>query len=621
MNNKFKDYYINYDQLNIYDVDYRFIYYFSQIATSKSGVGTRDNPYHVAVSHLNVGNGGGKTCNLLSGGEYLLRLAVSGDGHYRDLIGMGMHATKINFSLISDNFTHIRFKDLTLNALDLVSATQAITYRFDNCVIESGFNKTVTNATRCIVKIQSSIVGTRGTNNTFSNTVIQTLLFTNLSIVNNCDVVVSQADLTSYNTSYKGFDSCRFKIGSELGFTPLIGNTEATLRADFVSRCEAQGLTVPSVTDYDVTNKVGRWVFDNGSTIDGAIIKGSIFHLFEERLFIILGHTINRIERIPITLSKNIPASISTTNPNSGLLVGENSLQLPANVDITDAASGYIESNVMWLGGKNKINEVGIFGNLPMYLGVTSDGTRDIGSTPVTVIRAGWVYLVRSSDKQFASITYNGSTYSTSLTTRNNTFIGVAGVASFAVVSGNVQVFEVLDLARAQTVKMRVVNDLPDGLITSGNLQADYWYFVAPNNLNDTSGTVTYNNVVYPCFGSFLVTSATLTFAITGNCHLRRCWNKNYAESDATDKAFWTNRQKPLWCDVVPNDTRCLMQNNHDFANEMKRGADGNYLTSGHNDFYALAGGDGGVIVPSFTIHGSFVQYRIDISTLNPIRI
>jgi hypothetical protein len=104
---------------------------------------------------------------------------------------------------------------------------------------------------------------------------------------------------------------------------------------------------------------------------------------------------------------------------------------------------------------------------------------------------------------------------------------------------------------------------------------------------------------------------------VSGNIHLRRCWNENYNSNDAQDKAFWLNEQKPKWINVNPDDLYCLMKSNNENELEMQADNNGLYITTGHPDFYDMVLGAGGIAVPKYPIKGAYIQIRIPMSTLN----
>lgn len=620
-NYKWRDKYYNASSLVVKVGLYDIVAYYSHLA-SKKGNGSKSNPYDVTTYRVLAANNQ-TTCLVLSGGVYDPTFGMLNNGNCPiDLVGSGMDETIINpyfkGTVTGYAASMLRFNQLTMGRLTLTHAQNGL-YFFD-CRLLDVYTNVIGSAYRSIIEGR---IANAGLNNTFKNAVASSLAITNLSVLYKCNIQISQSDLSaSYANYYLGFDNCNFKIGNETEYTPLVGTDEGSYRANFVLRCTNAGLNPPPVTDYNVTKRVGRWIFDNGSTIEGAIIKDSIFHQHEQRLYVTLGHTTNRLEQIKITTAKNVISSISSSYA-SNLAVTDNSIQLPTNTDVTNNVSGYVDSGVIWLGGKSKLNMLKIFQNLRTDLGVDFDSTRDINLTPVTEIKEGSFYLVRSTNSGLAEITYSNVDYSSALATLNNIFVGVAGKTAFAVKTGSPVVYEVADLARSRTVKMRIVDAIPTLQITSGSLQTNYWYLVAPTSTSDTSGSITYKGVVYPCYASFLVDSSDLTFTRSGvNVHLRRCWQKDYnQDTEVTDKAFWTNIQKPKWCDVDPIDPRCLMKNNYDFADEMQIATDGNYLTSGHADFYNYVSGENGLLTPAYSIHGAFMQLRIELSTLNPVKI
>lgn len=488
-----------------------------------------------------------------------------------------------------------------------------------NCKLSKFFENDSGTYSHCIMEFPSQRSQKRCSLNNLS--VIYDAGYSNLNAIANSDVILNQDKINTFRNNYLGFDSCRFRLGNEQEYTELTGNTEQELRDNFVARCTAQNILVPDITEYGETLKLGRWVFSKNSTIEGQVVKDSIIDRFQKRRAIKLGYSDNVIENIPISVEKTSAHSISVDNVDNNLVIENGSIHFDSETSITDKKECVVDSKIIWLGGKQRISSIDIMNNLPMNYGVMIDNTLSLSDNPVlsTAIESNKNYLIRSANNDRATITYNGKTYTSSLSEKNNIFRGIDGQESFADISGNAQVFEALDYAVQQTIQMRIVDNLPAQKITSGSLQTGYWYYIAPDDLSDASGTIEYNGDNYPCYSSFIATD-TSSIAVNGACHLRRCWHKDFDfDSEATDKAFWQEIQKPKWIDIVPNDLRCLKKNNSEYTIEMAMDSNGEYITSGHPDFYSLITGESGIPTPSFNITGSFMQLRLVISTLNPM--
>lgn len=447
------------------------------------------------------------------------------------------------------------------------------------------------------------------------------IIRTGQALIIDTAIRIDQNMLTNNYTYYTAFNNCKFLIGSETSATALVGNTADELRANFVSRSEAQGLTVPMVTEYESTVLVGRWVFSKTSIVgEYDTLHDSEIDRFAKQRGIYFGHTNQTIDQIPITTTLNIPASFSTQTPVKDALVQDNSIGLLAGSDITTRLEAYADSKIIWLGGLRKLTTLSLTHNLPTNAGVAPDSVLGLAkvATPSGSIESGVHYIIRSGDDGLSAVKYNNVEYSSSLITRNNVFLGVNGVNTFTATQGNPQVYQVLDFANHHSFQIRLMREIPFGNITSGNLQAGYWYFVEPDNLNDASGSVTYKGIVRPAFDSFLVDNSDTAFTINGSCHLRRCWKQDFDyNNEFVDAEFWTDRQKPYYFDVVSDDLRCLLKNHSSASVELQKDANGLYIGSGHPEFYNSVNGANGIKLPAYDIVGSFLQIRIPITTLN----
>ncbi|MDH6355480.1 hypothetical protein M2132_001823 [Dysgonomonas sp. PH5-45] len=651
-------------------------------------------------------------------GEYncLLTHTASGNGNNLGVYGQGKELTTLSLVKTKDwqmpYFSDMRIKSLSGNS------TYGNTFR--NCIFDKNYTSWYVNgmliATNCIFYTLSLA----GTSQTFVQSTCVDVTYTNVynvhscALFSKCNIVIPDSTFLNNNNVknyYEAFNNCKFQIGTEPEATLLVGNTADEVRQNFVDRCTAQGFTVPAYTEYGGTNvPMGRWIFSNNSIAgDYDVIEGSDIDAFAKQRGIYFGYSSQTVKPIAISADGTAAASFNADSPKENISLSDNSITLDGDTTIRN--EGYIDSNIIWLGGLRKLNMLNISHNLPVDSGVAVDSTFAFGhkldkidgvneslnqpfdgitvavpvqmsttATPEAIVfckgmfagqntfaaKVGdtyynnWVgrdnyadgngkpltdrlfvhndqkyywdgskmieantsiepdtmYIVRSDDNNEATVTYNGTAYSSSLATRNNVFMGVSGVESFTP-SSNAVILPVRDVINYQTVQLRIVESIPGDKITSGSLSSGYWYFVTPDSMGDTSGTVTYNGKTYPCLSSFLATDTT-AFTINGACHLRRCWNQDFDFGMETqDVEFWADKQKPYWVDINPDDLRCMHKNNSPSVNEMKTDDKGNYIASGHPLFYPELTGVNGIKSPAFGIMGAFMQIRIIISTLN----
>ena len=579
--------------------------------------------------------------NILANGVYQPFSANSGDNAY--CVGNGMFSTFLkawesrngtrgSTSFISDMTIEQALFDGTNG-----SAGARIVYfyncRFLNSIkfppVDNPGGAQILNFRNCIFEGSDSwnqyVFQNPGYfNNSYINSEDVNVL-TSLSLYENCNITIDSVNkLTTYLNTYIAFSDCKFKIGNESGWKALNGTTETNLRADFLARCVAQGWVAPVGTEFGDTNiPMYRWVFANGASKNGIPILNGIIHVFETRRFITFGYEAKR-EGFIISTDKTMKDSINPGNPNLGLQFGSNSLSLPATTDITNRVTSYATSGIKWLGGKMKVTDLNIIHNMPVDFGVMIDNTSTIDFTPIASgnIQAGELYLVRSSDKKYAAITYNGVGYNTALTNNVQVFRGVTGITAFAVASGNPVIYKLTDFVQHQTLEVRIVNRIPSGNIVAGTaLTSGYWYLVEHDaDQSNTTDYVTYGGANYKV-GSSFIASGTASFTKSGNVHLRRCWKDTFDFATETlDKTFWQNEQKPKWCKIVLGDKpRCLMNGNSNKQNEMKTDANGDYITTGNPEFYQSENGEGGIAIPTFPIQGTYLQMRITVTTINPI--
>lgn len=615
--NRWKDKYYNLEGTAIPESSLKFFC----STGARNGDGSRLNPYS---SGFSIDLGYNYIAVFSSGvhsGSSVIRSAYT--------IGQGMYETFIN-NTIYNNSTSETHQNVTFLKDSKIIGPTSWTVSIKRCRICSNLLTNINSITHSILYNVSYAASNKNNNSyiALADTGTKYHYSSNLSTFENCELAFTATEITTtYRNNYLTFQNCKFKIANEVAYAKLVGNTADELRANFVSRCEAQGIVVPTFTEYEEVNgiKMGRWIFTNDSITEGRIIDGSEVANFQKKRGIYFGWNPKTVERLPIVTTTNVPNSF---NPQlaKNLIVKQNSIQLPNTFKVTDRDYADIVSKPIWLGGKHKITSFIVANNFPAVYGINIDSTPNIDMNTInvtasTILKKDVNYIVRSSNGNIASFTCGGINYSTSLITRNNILRGtVDGSHTVTNIVGNPTLVPVEDLAGQQTIKMRVVTDIPSANIISGDLQSGYWYIVEPNSPTDLTGTVkTPDNVVHPVYDTFLV-DTQLGFTIQGACHLRRMWRQDYTESsEVTDKTFWANKQKPIWIDVVPSDLRCLMKNNTNAEVEMQKDVAQEYIASGHPDFYDLISGANGIPLPAFDIAGTFVQFKLEINSLNPM--
>lgn len=446
-----------------------------------------------------------------------------------------------------------------------------------------------------------------------------------------CYIDLSQATITNLQNRYIAFNDCLFKIGDDEEYTPLEGNTAVELRENFVARCNKWGIVPNDITVSEETLPQGYWLFTKGSVIGNIPYKGSEIHHFEETRStpITFGLYADRFERIAITTRKDEPKTFIKDYASEDLLFKENSISLSEKIDITDSKKLIAVSKINNLGGFRQINKIYVPDSFQKEYGILLDSTNSIDrENPIypgeNKIEAGELYFIRSSNKEEASISYNEETYTTDILSNNNHFQGVEGLDSFSKVTGEPVVYKLRDRLQYYTIQMRIVNEIPSEKIISGNLLPNYWYLIGcDNNESSTEDYITYNGTNYFSGDSFLVKEENVEFDRTGDIYLKRCWKNDFDENDEQDidHIFWKNKQKPKWFDIVPNDPRCLGVGNTYLYNEMQTGDDGNYITSGHPQFYSSINGVRGFQMPAYQIKGAFQQFRLVINTQSLINV
>jgi len=647
MGYNYKDVY--YDNLGN-DIEYVFFNSFRFLTTSRlsGGSGTRENP----ATSMNVVFPGNSALHCILDGGYHHRVSVNfrgGTGSNNDVlsgfVGLDKNVTKLKLTgsiLINGSSggtyrPNLYFKDLELIGgnlnVDNTNGASGIQIRFKDCIVSSnltitGRTSVLTNreASNCIFKNEDISFITTRSRISYLNALTNGN-FASLSAYEKCGITITQSTLTSNYNNYLSFDNCRFKFPSDTEYIALNGNTPEELRNDFITRCDANGLAYNTFTEYGfVDMPLGRWLFTKGDSSEAVIYKNSEIDKFETARGIRLGFSNNRPTKIAISNTVNLPSSINPDNPNSGgLEFNEGSITFPNSLDITKEEDFYVTSNIIPLNGIRKINEIICPNSLEWKYGFLIDAEKNIDlNDPIlpgqNKIETGVSYLVRSMNNNFAAALYDGTIYNSSLASpRTNIIIGADSTPSFRIEYGHPVLYKILDNRQYQSVQVRIVNKIPDEQITEGNLIASCWYLVEHDtDQANTTDYIEYRGVKYPPLASFLVDNSNLSFSKTGNIHLRRCWRNNFDyNTETTDKAFWANGQKPKWINVNPDDMYCLMKSNNGNENEMQTDYAGNYITSGHPDFYSMVLGSGGIDIPKFPIRGAYMQLRIPMSTLN----
>lgn len=448
----------------------------------------------------------------------------------------------------------------------------------------------------------------------------------NLCIYDECYIDITESS-TNLSNLYIAFNNCKFRIGNELNHTSLTGSTAEELKTDFVNRCNKENITCPITTEGEESSAMYRWIFTNNSTDgNGTPFRNSEIHLFEKKKGIILGWKDERLEELPITTKENMHSFFSSEYASAGLSFDQSGIAFDASVDITKPQNFIITSKIIPFRSFQKINRLKICDSFPISYGTITDSTGNIDYTPISQLDGiveGKNYIVRSTNDEEATIIYDEKTYSSSILSNNFNFKGVADKVSFTP-SNNAVVYEITDHILYSTLKMRIVNQIPPQdpktPIKSGELIADYWYLVETiNSENQENSHIKYKNKLYKSGDSFLVTKDNLTFEVSGNAYLRRCWNKDFNfDTEKVDKEFWKFQQMPKWFDVVMDDPRCLMKGNTNLSKEIQTDDDGHYIASGHPLFYKKAIALNGTAVPTYNIQGAYMQLQVEIRTLEP---
>lgn len=656
----FKKQYISYHNIDVNDQYPDYCIFFDS-SRNKGGTGTTSDPYGI-LSHPIIQEGGSWFFLLSSGNFHKLSLSQSynaGSGMSFHFIG-NSHDTKIAFNLsffkkYTGYTTQVNLYpiNLTVNGgvisgAGLVSGTNKITTIYRKCIIKqlptiSGFSSGITNLFENCIFDNMNISTISNTRHVYLRCKHSIIAPSNLSLINGGNITVDQTGLSSINAAYwMAYYNCSFMFvgtSSETEYTLLIpkdenGNvlhnpTADDYKNEFIKRATDVGLEIPMISNI----YLGHWIFSNdGKVSNENIYNNSEIYKWELANSIRVGYDNARHTQLPIVLKPNIPSSFSSFNPKSGGIVfNDGYISFDKEIKISERKEFFITSNVIPLYGKKEINSIVTPNNLDYRTGVLMDSMSNIDfDNPIYAtsnsIKEGERYLVRSIDEEFASITYNGNTYSTSLAqTRANLVVGSSAAGSFSVLSGNPVLYRISNPLQFQSMKLRIVNKIPEKRIKQNeSLDNNYWYLVEHDkDSNNTTDHITYNNIKYYVGSSFLCQDGITSFTSSGGIHLRRCWNQDYDKpsDEKLDASFWEYDQKPKWCNVELGVMECLLENNSLAAKEMEKDNTSDnfeYISSGHQMFNKLANSLSGI--PSYTpvkIRGAYLQIKLEFSTLN----
>lgn len=607
----FKDKYVNYNGVDITTTGY----YMSPLVNS--GSGTRNSPMRSrgnqtgrTNTHFILANGINRWTNRTS---YEDNNTFTGTSPYDTILDYTRHQTDLSTGTQYNYIFNCNVVKFLQNNYATVTNRGSNSYFFKSCIIQNMFTGTLSGVEydsvirheRCLIyniNNRSNLIYNISPNNSFVGIVTKLLenrsinaLTTgyNYSTFEKCQVDISAS--LSTNT-FKAYDSCLFKIGAETEYTLLTGNTPDELKANFISRCTAQGLTVTCP----------NWLFTSGQILDGVTWKDSDIYNFEVAKGVVgqMGWRSERGIKIPIT-TDNKANSISPANPNTNLVIDKDSITLNPALSLNERNKGYATSNIIWLGAKVNINNIVVSRIINQAIGANMDSLANtmIDQEPIdtdAILESGKYYWLTSSDGAVATITFNGVTYSSAQGSLNWLILG-NGSSSYVPVSGSPVVYEVLDNLSYQSIGMRVIHSVTDKQLKTGQLDLGRWYMVEHDN--DQSNTTDYIRVAgknYYVGSSFWVEFSNMQngWQIVGNVHLLPLWRET----------------EDNWMNVLPDDTRCILARGNKGQLEVARDSEGKYLSSGHPDFYNQ------VTDPDNQVGyltGTYIQLRLAMNTKN----
>lgn len=442
------------------------------------------------------------------------------------------------------------------------------------------------------------------------------------SLFSDSTIEITQQVLKDFKGYYHGFDDCKFKIGDGEA-VKLVGTTEEELRSNFVQRCNDAGITITA-------EEMKYWVFANGASTDGKILKGSILAKFIERQHLQegLGAFNYFVESIPIVAEGAVtPNSIGATRGKSMRSDGKSLLIDTAfKTDRMDEA--HITSNVISFRGVKEFSKLNILDNIPNGVGVSLNAQHPIEGEGVSVkkviegtatLKPNERYLLRpnledGATAEYAAIKIKNQDFNSSLGERKNVVLTGDSVLpqDFIITAGDPMLYLVPNAETYQAYEIRIVDEIMGEARKSGNLEKGYWYIVEPDSSEDETGTVQIGSKNYPCYGSFLATD-TASFKAIGACSLKKC----FADDDQKVETFFEGKQKPKWFSVLGDDMRAIRKNSSMYENELQLGFDGRYIGSGHPQFYEMVNGHSGIKAVGMPIKGKYFQVRVKVTSLN----
>lgn len=442
------------------------------------------------------------------------------------------------------------------------------------------------------------------------------------SLFSDSTIEITQQVLKDFKGYYHGFDDCKFKIGDGEA-VKLVGTSEEELRSNFVQRCNDAGITITA-------EEMKYWVFANGASTDGKILKGSILAKFVERQHLQegLGAFNYFVESIPIVAEGAVtPNSIGATRGKSMRSDGK-SLLIDATFKTDRMDEAHITSNVISFRGVKEFSKLNILDNIPNGVGVSLNAQHPIEGEGVSVkkviegtatLKPNERYLLRpnledGATAEYAAIKIKNQDFNSSLGERKNVVLTGDSVLpqDFTITAGDPMLYLVPNAETYQAYEIRIVDEIIGEAKKSGNLEKGYWYIVEPDSSEDETGTVQIGSKNYPCYGSFLATD-TASFKAIGACSLKKC----FADDDQKVETFFEGKQKPKWFSVLGDDMRAIRKNSSMYENELQLGFDGRYIGSGHPQFYEMVNGHSGIKAVGMPIKGKYFQVRVKVTSLN----
>lgn len=379
----FKESYYNINNINVED-NYSTSFY----TYLGNGDGTRNNPAN-AVTTITI-TGANKGI-ILGGGRYNCNITSRNVNYTTYVIGQGIDYTRIKGTLTSygdttrptSRYKDISFDDIILNSYNTWNINGNGNNIFNNCQFykipsypnTNYSNHSFSNNIFHFIPV-SPMTGITGRNTYIGGE--GSIFNLTAGLYHKCNIAITIAEITSKASSYTAFNDCTFKIGEETSFIALNGTTPDELRADFVLRCEAQGVTPANVTEGGETLAQGRWVFTKGSIFQDKPYKGSDIHNFEIKRNLVLGFYSDRFDAIHISNTYDTPNTFINKYASSGLVFNDKSLVFDETINITDRLSFKSTSKINWLGGKKELLKSYVPNTFLKEYGVLMDSTPNL---------------------------------------------------------------------------------------------------------------------------------------------------------------------------------------------------------------------------------------------------